>query len=309
MRAWRGLPRGHDGSPSLCAALWRLGIRLATRLVQRVVKQLKLDRSTRLRQRIERQRVHVEVLARDALWSSDESHLTRDEQGETRALAVRETCVPRTLWLSAGPPVHAEDLVRALELTACERGGWPLVLGLDNGGPNRSDELARVLEREQVIALFNVPHTPEHNAFVERGIGELKQAIGPDGLAARCTDAVQGHVCVLDPGVLATEGGLRASLRDAWLVLDATPRYALGGSTPAEIDSLTERADHVTCRARFYADARAALERVAAQQLDPRARRRAEREAILSTLEAHGLVRRTRGGGRSPRSTKRNAFV
>jgi hypothetical protein len=152
-----------------------------------------------------------------------------------------------------------------------------------------------------VIALFNVPHTPQHNPFVERAFGDLKCASRLDELVARGADSSQALVCVPDAGVSNTCELLRERLCATRDALDRTPRLALRTRTPAEVDGSAERAEDRACRARFYADARAALARVAAQPLKPRARRRAEREAILCTLETHGLVRRTRGDGRKSR--------
>lgn len=306
---WRALLRGHDGWRTLLCELVRAGIALARRLVQALVRRFKRERAERAKERIERERVHTDVQARDALWSCDESFLTRDERGETRALALRETCVPLTPWLSIGPPARSADVVRALERTAEVRGAWPFVVAFDNAKVNKSHAVARTLAEHRVIALLNLEHTPQHNAFVERGIGDLKLAAGLDAHAERGADPVQAPVRVSEPGVLETRASLRAhllSIRDA---LDHTPRYALGGSTPAEIDSRAPRAEDRARRDDFYADARAALERVAALQLDRRARRRAERDAIFSTLEKHGLVVRTRGGGQSSRPSNRNRFV
>ena len=49
-------------------------------------------------------------------------------------------------------------------------------------------------------------------------------------------------------------------------------------------------------RARFYDAACGAAERAMSLATGPRACRRAEREAILQTMETFGLIRRTRGG-------------
>jgi hypothetical protein len=70
---------------------------------------------------------------------------------------------------------------------------------------------------------------------------------------------------------------------------------AHGCRTPAEIDRSLPLSDDRACRARFHADARAALARVALLQLTPNARCRAAREAILCTMR----VRRTKGAGHS----------
>ena len=83
------------------------------------------------------------------------------------------------------------------------------------------------------------------------------------------------------------------------------PRASLGNLTSLELDRSAPRADDLSCRARFYADTRAALERIALEDIKPRARRRAEREAIFCMLEKHGLLDRTTEGGGSTRSSKR----
>lgn len=309
VRAWWKPVPGHDGARTLIAKLLKKGIVLATRLLQRLVKRLKADQAAFDLRRQEWDRVHTLVLARDALWPCDESFLGRDdERNETRSLTIHDPGVSRTLWSSVGPPATSEDLVRALERTAQERGAWPLVFVADNGKANRSKAVKRLLEEHQVIALFNVPHTPQHNAFAERSILDLKLASGLDGPAVRIADPSQVPVCTSDAGCSATRDELHARLLAAREALDHTPRERLGGFTPAEIDSLVPRAEDLCRRARFYEDACAALARVAQQQLKPRARRRAEREAIWCTLEAHGLVVRTRGGGRSSRPSKRNAL-
>ena len=82
------------------------------------------------------------------------------------------------------------------------------------------------------------------------------------------------------------------------------PGASLGNLTPLQLDRSAPRADDLSCRARFYADIRATLERIALEDIKPRARRRAEREATLCMLEKHGLLDRTTGGGRSTRSSK-----
>lgn len=309
VRKWHGLLGGHDGVLTLIAEAFRLGAKLTHGFAEWLVRSLKTKRAQRERLRVERERVHTQVLARDAVWSCDESFLGRDACGEVRALAVRETHVPRTLWLSLGPPAHAKDLVRALECTAAERGVWPFVICLDNGGANRSDELLRVLAEQQVIVLFNVPHTPQHNPFVERGFCDLKLATGLAGPAARMAETSQMPVWAHESGVLEMRDELHARLLAVSVALDRTPRWSLGAATPEEIDRSAPRAHHLVCRERFYRDACAALARVAGLQLPPRARRRAEREAIWSTLQTHGLVVRTRGGGQPSRPSKRNLLA
>jgi hypothetical protein len=69
-------------------------------------------------------------------------------------------------------------------------------------------------------------------------------------------------------------------------------RYNVEGK--ARIDRLPPRADDLVCHARFDTSAWAALQRVARATLKARARRMAQRVAVLCTLEAHSLVYRSR---------------
>jgi hypothetical protein len=69
-----------------------------------------------------------------------------------------------------------------------------------------------------------------------------------------------------------------------------TLRPGLGELTPGELDRLAPHAEDRLSRARFYDDARAALTRATAERPHGPARRVAERDAIYSTLEQHGLL-------------------
>jgi hypothetical protein len=80
-------------------------------------------------------------------------------------------------------------------------------------------------------------------------------------------------------------------------VLNARTRPSRGGLTSAQLDRIRPRAQDLVHRARFYETACAAIEAALHGIEDARARRRAEREAILCTLEQFGLVTRTRGRG------------
>jgi transposase InsO family protein len=286
-RAWRSLSRGHDGWRSVIAKLARNGLVVPTRLVQENVRLQKQEAQERRQARIEGNRVHVEVLAADAIWAMDQTHLCRDEHGEVKALAVRECLAGRTLGLSIGPPAEGIDVVRLLEQVAEQRGVWPFVIQADNGSENKNAEVAACLERARVIVLWNEPRTPQHNARGERGFGDFKLALGIDkGTRRREHSTIElgrDSMCV--------------RLLDTWEALDAqTPRARLDGLTPVELDRIAPRADDRARRDRFYIEVRESLRRIALAPQNPRARRKAEREAIWSALQRHGLVRRTRGG-------------
>lgn len=289
---------GHDGWRSAQVELERQGQQVATRLVQGVVRELKTERARRVASRLAENRVHVEVLARDALWGCDATLVARVDGEPLSAVVVRETFVPRTLSVSVGGEPDAADIERQLELTAETRGGWPLVIMLDNGGANRAKSLQQRLRDERVIVLWNVPHTPQHNARTERGIGDLKRAAGLAAHQSAVAEPTEGPLSSREPGVSRTHRDLLVRLISAWVRLDRDhARAALDGLTPDELDKIAPRADACVRRARFYEDVSSELERVRVAHVDARERRRAEREAIWCALERNGLVTRTRGGG------------
>lgn len=169
----------------------------------------------------------------------------------------------------------------------------------DNGGANRAEEVQQHLAAEQVVVMWNLPYTPEHNAWTERGIEDVKAGAGLLRAQRRADEAMQGSVSWSEPGVSSKAKDLFVRLVDAWVRLDRhTPRADFLGLTPEELDRIAPRADASVRRARFYEDVCSALEIARAAHAAPRARRMAEREAIWCALERAGLVTRVRGGGK-----------
>lgn len=254
---------------------------MPTRLLRRLLRETKARLRRRERARIARRRVHVEVLARDALWSVDATHVGKGDE----AVVVREVATTRTIDIGLGGAPDAAALVRALERARHERGCLPLVLALDNGGPMRSEELRSWAEREKVVLLFSMPRTPQHNAWSERGMRELKEEAGIPTRRRRARDEAGPR-----------EGDVAARLARARRVLDRRPRASRGGRTAIAVDAALPPWYRALARERFHEAACSAIRDALAVPGTTRARRRAEREAILATMERSGLIRRTRGG-------------
>jgi hypothetical protein len=291
-----------------------------TRLVQASLRELKATERREEAERIARERVHVEVLARDALWSQDGTHLGREQGVAAEAQPVRDAASTATLSLHVGRAPSGKEVAAILERTAAERGGWPLVWSSDNASVNGSPEVEALLERERVVHLRNVPHVPEHNPWVERGHRELKGESGLGrgsvlaGVPQRMTDvrelaqgplrggadASQGHVCTPEAGVAEQAGPLQGwavRLQAAWQRLDgAHVRTSRGGHTALELDRLLPRADDLVDRESFWRDTRSDIERALQGLEGTREQRRVERSTIFAALERAGVVRRTRGG-------------
>jgi len=122
-------------------------------------------------------------------------------------------------------------------------------MALDNSGPGRSAKVRKWLRKKRVVALFNVPHTPQHNAFAESIIGDLKRCVASER-AERCArwGGAQCELASSIPPTLAPAAGaaprlprdervvrlLGAWARAAWSLNACTPRPSLSGLTPDE---------------------------------------------------------------------------
>jgi transposase InsO family protein len=250
-------------------------------LVRQCLAEIKRLHRVRLRLHLTAHRLSVEVRARDVMWSMDGTHLARlAEGGKIEAQVVRETATPRILAIEVGPPADGDDVLRILERTARERGGLPLVLVTDNGSIYTREDVETWLAERGVVHLLSMPHTPQHNPWVERTNGELKAE----------TELGRGVV-------VASAEGIPERVETARCRLDRERlRAQRGVRTAAAADSeLTPWYDLAT-RERFLATLRRRLDEALQGLEKAREVRKARREAIYASLEELGLVKRTRGG-------------
>ena len=302
-RAWRSQGRS-SGLPRVQELLEQQGIEIPTTIARELLRRLKARwRSVQARRRAEL-RQHVVVHGRDVVWSEDATHLGRDEHGKVEALAVKDVGTTTAIEQSVGGPARSEDVLALLQRAKLVRGRLPLVLGMDNGPANKNELVLTWLAEERVIVLWNVPHTPEHNAPIESFFGELKIELDASGaLWMGIADPSQGPRSLSEAGARAKIVQLEGSVQRVVRVLNQRVRPSRGGFTSAQLDRMMPRAEDLVNRACFYETACAAIRSAALGIDDARARRRAEREAILCTLEQFGLVTRTRG--RRPASCSR----
>lgn len=250
------------------------------RLVRSALSALKKEHRRRVRAERESHRTSTRAMARDTMWSIDATHLGRDEHGKIEAEVLREVASSRTLGLSVGPPATAREVVELLERARLERGAAPLVLVSDNGGAYTSAEVAAWLAEHEVAHLLNEPHTPQHNAWSEHGNGELKRETG------------------LGKGVrlVSRRATLNELVRATRRLDHGRLRRSRGWRTAVDYDQSLPPASCVVERKRFYALCCKAVAEGVLDHASPRERRRAERAAILTTLERFGLVTMTGGG-------------
>jgi transposase InsO family protein len=276
--ARQGRIRGHGAGRLEMAHALRQGT--PRRLIVASLKRLKGRWRRDERERLAGGRLSIEVLYRDVLWSQDATHLGRTGRQEVRAQVCKEAASRRTLLARAQAGAScAADVIGQLEELRVER-GLPLILAMDNGPENIAQEVEAYAARQQVVLLYNVPRTPQHNARAERGIGELKQESG------------------LGKGVRL------GSVQEAQARLDAARerldrhrlRACLGYVTAEQADRTLPCWYGVVDRGSFYAAVCSATEQAVLGARTLVERRRAERKAILGVVASLGVIRITRGG-------------
>jgi len=299
-RAWHRIGRG-CGEGTVYEALKG---EVSLRRVREVLSALKARRRRVKRRLAYERRVHVTVHVRDALWSQDATHLGRCSRdpglaeanvpfGDTfepsdeplrgvQAEAIKDVASTKLVDARVGPPATGEDVVAMLEKMRVER-GLPLVYSSDNG-VYVCERVRAYLAEQRVVHLRTLPRTPQHNAWSERGFGELKQETG------------------LGRGVvLQDDDEARARAVRGWCRIDTQrPRTSRGGLTASQLDATLPRWQSRVRREVFWTEACAAIDRLTKDASNKRERRMLEREAIFATLERHGLVTRTRGGATQP---------
>ncbi len=274
----------HVGWTKVHAGLRHGGGAYRKALVRECVTTLKAERRAATRSEAALRREGTEVLARDALWSLDETHLGRLANAKAvLGLVAREVASTATLCVSVGGAATERDVVAMLESLRLTR-GLPLALAMDNGSAMSGGFLACYLDFHGVVVLRNLPYVSRHNPWVERGHRELKEEAGLGrGVVVRdrgeAVERLAAAVERVDGARLRTTRGMRTA-------------RAMDAAMPLWYDRIDRR--------RFVeAVRRAAAEAVKGCRSD-RERRRAGREAVLQTLERFALIHRTRGAGDRP---------
>lgn len=254
-----------------------LGLAIPVRLVQESVGALKRRRRARAQAAQARRRVQMRVRAREVIWSADGTHLGRHEGRKLEGQVIRDAGSARIVGISLGASACGQDVVRILESARIERGGLPLVLATDNGPAYRSRALEKYLRLHRVVHLLNLPRTPQHNAWAERAIGEIKQ-----DCRWEASEGIQTLAAALE--------GARRRLDHHRL------RASRGYRTAATCDFEMGRGYHLVGRENFYDEVHRALRKARRRPQGWRKTRLAQREEIFVTLEKFGLVERSRGG-------------
>jgi hypothetical protein len=254
-------------------------------VVQRYVPALKRQRAQHRRRVREARRLHIHVHQENALWSMDAAQMGRDPSGPVRAEIVRDVGGRCTPALVVAKSITHASVIAAIEQARSHKGELALVVASDNGPENVNHDVARYLHEQRVIHLRSLPRIPQHNPWAEHTIGELR---GETEIASDTK---------VD-GVPDVERRLHAAVHrldhERWRPARAPPSTDGGDKIGAQRYTPEERE-------RLYCAAGAAVEQATRDSKSERERRKAEREAILATLEMFGVITRTWGSGASAR--------
>jgi putative transposase len=232
------------------------------RLIQEYVRRFKLKRRRRVLKTKTKDRMHVQVMRPNVVWSMDSAHWPR----RTEAQVIKDRATRKLLAVTFGPPVRQNDVLQLLQKMKLER-GLPLVLATDNGSAFVNKAVSEYLRQEKVVHLRSLPRTPEHNSSVEVGIRELREQVGenPNMLVEACARL--------------NESRLRASL---------------GYITANKFDEQNSW-QYNKVRDQFFRYCSSRITKEVQDAKNPREARMREREAIHASLQEMGWIKRWRG--------------
>ncbi|MBL8696386.1 MAG: transposase [Planctomycetes bacterium] len=265
------------GRHTLAAVLPRS---ISDREIREHVGKPKKARSAQRRRERAARRVIVSARHPGALWSMNTTQVERTGRGDLCAEVVRDIASAGIPAVALGWDGSARAKVEALDAAAREAGGYPLVLFTDNGSAYISEYFQNALVARKILHVRSLPRIPQHNPWVERAHRELKE-LAPYELC-------DPLACLFEQRSQQYEAARRRlnTLR---------VRTSRGGLTAEQLDKTADRATLETLRSELYAAGCEAAARVVLSDGSRFALRKAQREALLATLETFALITRTRG--------------
>lgn len=257
VREWR--KQGKPGWRPIASAL--SGIRI--RIVQETVAVFKKRERRRAMEKILKARISINVNSAGTVAAMDGATIRKGED----LVIVRDRGSLAVQVKACHGPLRSTDTLEVLyKMKAEDR--LPLVLCTDNGSPFCSKIVKDFLEKHLVIHLRSLPYVPQHNGSCENAVMDVKRQLN-DG---RTID----QTCEI----------LNKCLR----------RRQLGWKTAHENEMLNFSPNNAEKRIQIYEAAKLAKKEVLLGTNSGYERRKAEREAILRTMERFNLITITRGG-------------
>lgn len=275
-----------QGRPGFRPVAQALKGKVPTRLVQRYVNLLK-KKDRKVKYTLKANAMKMNVLKKDVIWTQDASQIGRSpsyEKVESQVIKDRSTL--KVLKVSSERPTNQAGVIEALEKIKKTRGRLPLVWMTDNGPCYVGKDVEKYLEREMVIHLKNLPHTPEHNGSAEACVKELKRISRLEG-----------------KDIISNKEEALEKLVEAQNILNENRRYGSKGyRTSSELEMCTESSYNVVERKRIYEEYLKERMKLNEKTYGARRKRMCERNLIIGLLEKNGLIEITRGRGLSDNS-------
>lgn len=208
--------QGYPGSPAI---YHRLKEKVPRRLVNEYVKLFKAKHLKRKTDAIKENRISIEVLKKDVIWSQDGTHIGRMNGKAIEAQVIKDRGSLKTIGVLVGQTATENEIITQLsELKKVRQ--LPLVWMTDNGAAYVGEELKTFLKQEQVIHLRSAPRVPQHNAAAEKNMCELKRA------------SLLGKGVVLE----SVNEGFERLAKAAELINYNRPRSSKGYKTSSELE-------------------------------------------------------------------------
>lgn len=249
--------QGYPGSRPVIEAT---GVR--ARVARETIAALKARRKKRAAQIRKRVQVRLKVQQPLAFAVMDGASLTKGDD----YIIYRDRATLSIEAKACNDHLNASHTVALLdELKAQAR--LPMVIGTDNGSPFCAGIVQDYLRENKVIHLRSLPRVPQHNGSAENAVMEFKELLsyGMNPVEA-CKTLNQSRL-----------------------------RMTLNWKTSSELSNAANAVDPESRQA-FYETARSRVNEAVLGTKSGYALRKAEREAILQTMEDFELITRTRGG-------------
>ena len=257
----------------------KVGSTVSTRLVQECVRELKRRHAQRRRNWLVSNRVSVEVLSPNVIWTQDATHVGRMSQEVVQAEVIKDRATLGYVDVAVGPQAQAEDVLKMLE--GCKKGpGLPLVWATDNGQVYRDRRVEEYLKQEKVVHLISRPRVPQDNAAAEKGIRELK-AEADLGKGVKLSNLEE----------TARKLAYSWNLLDHWRL-----RGSKGYRTADDLKTQLPMWEGMVERGVFFEQACKCMKKAVKGGRTAREKRQSERQAVYKTLQRFQLITRTRGG-------------
>ena len=246
--------------------------RIKTKLLQRMLSDLKLEYRRRKRRHRLAHRKSVIVLAKNAVLFQDSTHTGRFRGIPVSGEVVKDAATLKSGALGDGKPVTARQVLAQFKKRKAE-GKKPLVWGTDCNPVYDAFPVRMYMAREKVIHLRSRPYLPQDNGAIERAIGEAKPIHG------------------LGRGrkLAGLERGVEL-LKDAFAKTNRRPRQTRCGHSANKLARILPGWRARVARKVFYEASRAEIAK-ATKGLRGRKGRTAERIAIFKTLVRYGLAK------------------